>query len=123
MPTPYGERWDADNIGNFDVVVANDLLPNVDQRLSLFLERYLPVTRRLRLSLTYYPQPRFYRTRRIESDELLCMLAWDGNLTARALEPHLGRIDDGDLALLTRPATSLYANGRLVCLVDLRGDL
>ena len=38
----------------FDVVIAADLFPNVDQRLSLFLERYAKSGAELRMSLTFY---------------------------------------------------------------------
>lgn len=109
--------------GTYDLVVANDLFPNVDQRLTLFLERMLPIAREIRLSLTVCPQPRFYRTRRMDGEEVLFMLAWDGETTARALAPHLASIREADLGLLTRENASVYPNGRQVCLVTLEGDV
>lgn len=39
---------------SYDVVIANDLFPNVDQRLSLFIKKFLPISKEIRLSLTYY---------------------------------------------------------------------
>lgn len=104
-----------------DVVVANDLFPNVDQRLELFLEKFLPVVREVRLSLTFYPQARFYMTRRVQGDEILYMLAWDGETTARVLQKYADRIVAPDLGLLTTENTSVYLNGRQVCLVQLKG--
>ena len=108
--------------GIYDVVVANDLFPNVDQRLQLFLQKFLPVSNEVRLSLTYYPNPRFYRTRRIEGDEFLCMLAWNGDATARALEPFSARISAPDLSLLSKENVSVYPNGRQVCILRMAGD-
>jgi hypothetical protein len=107
----------------FDVVIANDLFPNVDQRLELFLDRFLPVASTIRLSLTYYNEPRFYRTIRQDSEEQLCMLAWNGAMTRRVIERFRDRIVDADLALFEASSGSVFANGRQVCLVELKGDV
>jgi hypothetical protein len=109
--------------GSYDIVIANDLFPNVDQRLSLFLERFLPRCRELRLSLTYYPDPRFYLTKRIGADEIFCMLAWNGEQTRNTLEKFGARIIDPNLDLLDNPVSSVYPNGRQVCIASLRGHL
>ena len=105
----------------FDAVIANDLFPNVDQRLTLFLERFLDYAREIRMSLTYYDSPRFYRARRIDADEQLCMLAWDGQQTRTALESFRERICNPDMELFTAQNESVYPNGRQVCLVRLTG--
>ena len=107
--------------GQYDVVIANDLFPNVDQRLQLFLQKFHPLAREIRLSLTYYPQPRFYMTRRIVGDEYLCMLAWDGEATARALEPFKDHLHAPDLTLFRKENQSVYANGRQVCIMAMSG--
>lgn len=49
--------WQAAEPGLYDIVIANDLFPNVDQRLSLFLRKYLPICAEMRLSLNYYNTP------------------------------------------------------------------
>ena len=108
--------------GHYDVVIANDLFPNVDQRLAMFLDKMLPIAREVRLSLTYYPQGRFYMTRREDGDEIFCMLAWDGDMTARVLERYMDRIEEPNLDLLTTENRSVYPNGRQVCLAVLKGD-
>lgn len=113
-------RWESQE--QFDLVIANDLFPNVDQRLAMFLEKFLPCAREIRLTLTYYSEPRFYRAKRVDADELLCVLAWDGAQTARALEPFRTRIVDCDFALFTDPNESVFENRRQVCFVRLRGD-
>lgn len=114
----YEARLEA----RYDVVVANDLFPNVDQRLELFLQRTLPLAGEVRLALTYYATPRFYRTKRVDADELLCMLAWDGPATRRCLERHARHVAATDLAVLDTPFDSPYPNRRQVCVVTLRGE-
>lgn len=107
----------------YDVVIANDLFPNVDQRLTLFLERYLPVSRELRLTLTWYDQPRFYLTRRVDAEEVLCMLAWNGRATRHAIEPFAARIRNPDSAIFSGDHPSLYPNGRTVAWLVFEGDI
>ena len=106
----------------YEVIIANDLFPNVDQRLALFLDKALPVTREVRLSLTFYNRPRFYQCQSLETDEVFCMLAWDGDQTARTLQRYRDRIHSANFAELVRDPPSLYANGRQVCLIRLDGD-
>lgn len=108
--------------GPFDVVVAADLFPNVDQRLELFLERMLPVSGEVRLSLTYYNHPRFYLTRRLDGDEILCMLAWNGAQTAAALARFRDRCIRPAFDIFDAKDDSVFANQRQVCMVRLRGD-
>jgi hypothetical protein len=105
----------------YDVAIANDLFPNVDQRLDLFLERVLPRAAEVRLALTYYNSPRFYLARRLQGDEILCMLAWDGPTTRRCLRKYERYIQHPNLALLSKAVPSPFANGRQVCLARLRG--
>jgi hypothetical protein len=107
----------------YDVVIANDLFPNVDQRLDLFLQRFLRVSREVRLSLTFYPETRFYKTRRENAQEILYMLAWDGEVTARVLDKYANCIIEPDLGLFARHNVSVFPNGRQVCMVRLKGGL
>lgn len=100
-----GDWWDFPE-RDFDMVVACDLFPNVDQRLDAFLTRYGHA--RLRMSLTVYAD-RWYRTRRTDADEILTVQAWDWTQTASVLRRHmpLGR---------PRIPGSVFPNGRQVCL-------
>lgn len=107
--------------GALDLVVANDLFPNVDQRLGAFLEKYVPLCRELRLSLTVYNEPRYYQVKRVDADEVLWMLAWDGERTAKALEPYRDRIAGFDETQLLRSRGSLWPNGRQVVAVSIGG--
>lgn len=114
--------WDAALSEQFDLIIANDLFPNVDQRLELFLNWALPKARAVRLSLTFYNTPRWYRTQRIGADEQLCVLAYDGVRTRDALAPHADRIASWRPELFEGGAPSVHSNGRHVVLVELRGE-
>lgn len=116
--TVFPERGDR-----YDVIIANDLFPNVDQRLALFLDKALPVVREVRLSITFYNRPRFYQCQSLKTDEVFWMLAWDSEQTARCLQRYRDRIHSGNFAELAENPASLYANGRQVCLIRLDGDL
>jgi cyclopropane fatty-acyl-phospholipid synthase-like methyltransferase len=107
--------------GPYDMVVAADLFPNVDQRLELFLDRILPLTKELRLSLTVYNQPRFYLTRRVGADEVLNFLAWNGRATRAALKPYEQLIEGADFAALDDESDVVFANGRQVIMLRIRG--
>ena len=58
-----------------DIIIANDVFPNVDQRLYEFVEKYLPLTNELRLSITYYENTA-YEVERLSSHERLIMKPW-----------------------------------------------
>lgn len=107
----------------YDVIIANDLFPNVDQRLEIFLNRYLPFCREMRLTLTFYNQPRWYKVKRDDADEVFHMLAWDGAQLAQTLRKYSRNIAEPipDLSLHNEP--SLYVNHRQVCYVSLSGNL
>lgn len=95
----------------YDVVIANDLFPNVDQGLRAFLTRYHG-TCDLRLSLTVY-EDKHYRTRRVNADELLTVQAWDWPQTRSVLADYGVRIGEAQHT----PAESLFPNGRQVALL------
>jgi len=118
-----GDWYDYSPDKPVDLVIANDLFPNVDQRLRLFLERFVPVCREIRVSLTFYNNARYYLTRRLNADEILCVLAYDGEQTAAVLKRYLDRIEVPDLDCLVAERPSIYPNGRQIAIVNLRGDL
>ena len=116
-----GDWWAEADGGPWDLVIANDLFPNVDQRLGMFLDKFLPRAREVRLSLTYYDEPRFYLARRLQGEEVLCVLAWTGEQTRQVLGRHVHRFQGGESAIPTA-AESVFPNGRQVLIVRLRGD-
>ena len=105
----------------YDILIANDLFPNVDQRLELFLDRALPRSREVRLSLTFYNSPRFYMCKRVDADELMCLLAWSGGQTSMALRRYADRIVNADFTVFDNHHNSVFPNGRHVVLVTLQG--
>jgi hypothetical protein len=113
--------YDFGDSGHYDLVVANDLFPNVDQRLTLFLDKYLPICGEIRVSLTYHNTHRWYRVKRIDADEVFHMMAWDGWQVKRVLKKYSAQIHEPKFDLLLRDPRSLFSNNRQVCLVTLRG--
>lgn len=122
-PFVHADDWSTLADARYDLVIANDLFPNVDQRLELFLQKFLPQTDRLRLSLTYYDVPRYYKTRRVDADEILHMLAWDSAHLRSVLTRHCASLVDADLDVFARPARSIFPNGRQVCVVEFKGEV
>jgi len=107
--------------GTYDVVIANDLFPNADQRLGEFLEKFLPITRELRISLTYYNNRICYKVKRVDADEFLFVRPWDGYRLGKELLPFEEQMIEPKFSLLERDAPSLFPNGRQVCLATIRG--
>lgn len=115
--------WADLELQEYDLVVANDLFPNVDQRLELFLQKLLPSTKTLRISLTWYTEPRYYMTRRLDADEIFCMLAWDQYQLQHVLEKFQQQLVGFDMQLFQQQNGSVYPNGRQVCLAEFTGAL
>ena len=106
-----------------DLIIANDIFPNVDQRLPIFLEQALPNCATLRLSLTWYHQPRYYCVRRVDAEETMYVMSWDWSQLANQLTKYASRIKDFSPTGLPSSVPSSYPNGRHVTIVELRGDL
>ena len=115
--------WESLKNESYDLILANDLFPNVDQRLELFLQRFLPCAQKICISVTYYDTPRFYMTRRIDADEILCMLAWNSEYLSLVLKKYSAYIIGADFEVFDHPGESVFSNGRQVCLIELKGDL
>ena len=106
-PWVWGD-WAKIPSAGYDLVIAVDLFPNVDQRLSEFLRKFSGYS--LRVVLTTY-EDRWYLTRRVDANELLTVKMWDWKTTARAIgvEHRSGHCSGP-------PTKSLFPNGRQVCL-------
>ena len=108
---------------NYDLVIANDLFPNADQRIELFLEKFLPICTRARLLLTWYDEPRHYMVQRVDADEIMSILAWNGSQVKGVLEKYLSSIINPDLLIFDQENRSVYPNGRQTCILEFRGEL
>lgn len=120
-----GSWYDYEIEKDYDIVIANDLFPDVDQRMEIFLDKFLPHCRELRLVITFYNAPQFYETKRMDDSEILTFLSWDGEITGLKLKKYLSRMEDTneeELFDLKNADESVFWNGRQVAYVKLRGD-
>lgn len=104
----------------YDIIIANDLFPNVDQRLEMFLDKYLPYCNEMRLSLTYYNNDRVYKVKRVGADEIFHMVAWDNVRLLRSLEKYKNLIEGYNTKVLLDNPPSIFRNGRQVCVLTIR---
>lgn len=116
--TFFQQDWfDLDLDADYDVIVANDLFPNVDQRLELFLDRMLDRGKELRILVTYYNNHRFYSVKRTDADELMFLQAWSGRNLVSMIQDRSGTLSDSQVEGFTGARESMFANGRNVSLV------
>jgi hypothetical protein len=118
----HARDWNELSPEFYEKIVANDLFPNVDQRLDIFLDKFLPRCRSLKLSLTWYRTPRYYKTRRVDGDEVFYMLAWNHEQLAGLLERYASKIIGYEPEIIFTTQKSLYENGRNVCIVEFIGE-
>ena len=81
--------WYDEDFETYDIVIANDIFPDVDQRLEIFIDKMLPKCKELRLVLTYYNEPRFYQMKRNDDSEVLTFLSWDGEILGMKLRKNI----------------------------------
>lgn len=113
--------WTPDK--EFDLIIANELFPTVDQRLDTFIRRYLPHCRELRLSLNFYNTPKWYKVNEVNGNGVYTMMAWNGGQVRETLQkyqqsfvfvPHWDVFDSTE---------SIFPDGRQVVIVKLIGEL
>lgn len=98
--------------GEYDYVIANDLFPNVDQRLAEFIKKFNPVAEKIIIILTCYDADRFYKVKRLDADEILTIRPWTSTMTSLVLRECLN-----DTNITLEPdygGTPLFKNGRRV---------
>jgi hypothetical protein len=114
------QDWYNYSPGKHDVIIANDLFPNVDQRLELFLNKYLPHCKQMRLSLTYFDKPYWYRAVR-SGGEVVTMMAWNRDqLHKTILNVNTTRFFQ---RISIKDYEGEFPNGRRVILVWIEGGL
>lgn len=118
-------EWSSQTPKDYDVVIANDIFPDVDQRMEMFIETYLPHCKEMRLLVTFYNDPKWYLTRRIDDTEMLTFLSWDGEITVLKLGKYSDRlnISRSEFEQIKTTNESIYRNGRQVAYVKLKGNL
>lgn len=108
------DDWHSLRPFDADVIVANDIFPNNDQRLAEFIERWLPHAGEIRMSITVmnvrHPG---YRCMRLDGTEEITVAPWSGVQMQRFLGL-------ADAELLS--AESIFANGRTVIRWDLKHE-
>lgn len=99
----------------YDCIIANDLFPNVDQRLDEFFTRYFPLCREMRLSITTYTEGKFYKVKRMDADEILFVKPW----TPDDFVSWLSRVSHHHFSLkrLFPADMEVFPNGRLIVLL------
>ena len=119
------QDWYEAELAEYDVIIANDIFPDVDQRLELFIDRMIPKCHELRLVLTYYNEHRFYQMGRKDDSEVMTFLSWDGEILGMKLKKYLSRIDadEEELIKMKDNHESIYWNGRQVCYAVVKGEL
>jgi hypothetical protein len=107
----------------FDLIVANDLFPNADQRLREFVEWSLPRCKALRLVLTYFVTPRSYTCMRVDYEEYITVSAWRPEWVRWTLADFAERIEGFAPEKIPEASSEIFKNGRSVVFVEIRGDL
>ena len=107
----------------YDLIIANDIFPNVDQRLEMFIEKFVPYCKSLRISLTFYDVQRFYKVKRMDADEIFFMMAWNSIQVKIILDKFKDRVINYADDTLTSGQESIFPNKRQIVMVDIQGDL
>lgn len=87
-----GTDWYTFNVNKrYDIIICNDLLPNADQRLEAFIDKFLPHCDKIVTTLTCYDSDRFYEVTRVDAEERLTIKPWTSELTDSTLARTLSR--------------------------------
>lgn len=95
---------------NYDLIIANDIFPNVDQRLGKFIKKFIPYAKSIIITLTCYEEDRFYKVKRIDADEIFTIQPWTSSITSLVLTEALGQ----QVPVLEKTRESVFKNGRIV---------
>ncbi len=103
----------------FDCVICNDLFPNVDQRIKIFLQKFLPLSKTILILLTYHHNDHFYKVKRTDADEVMFLQAYSWPQIRQILELIFPEFGQKALQDPSDHRPSLYANGRQVTLLKI----
>ena len=106
----------------FDLIIANDLFPNVDQRLREFLGTIAMCGTRSLLTLTWHQGARYYRVQRIDAEEIMTIQAWNGSMVSDALTRYQTKINNYESEIFRNVGQSIWENERYVAICELNGN-
>lgn len=112
--------WFEFSFDNSDLVIANDIFPNVDFRLDAFLQKISDsMVQELRIVLTVFSDPKSFKVRKVESGELLTVVAIPTQHVIRQLRDFCPL---GDFSPIQRPAShdSDWKNGRFMFFLNFK---
>ena len=113
-----GTDWYTFNVSkSYDIIICNDLLPNADQRLEAFIDKFLPCCDKLIMTLTCYDSDKFYEVTRLDAEERLTIKPWTSELTDLTLARALSRHCRNYTSLIpnqNEEDSRLFENGRIV---------
>jgi hypothetical protein len=99
----------------FDLIIANDLFPNVDQRLDDFLQIVYNSGASFRILLTFYDN-KFYSVKRVDQDEHMSMKSWNLQNVKDSLKNSLFQLKNEITISLDNASSTLFSNNRRLAL-------
>ena len=109
--------WNDYDVGKkYDYVIANDIFPNVDQRLKLFINKFKPYANKIFMTITCYDRDRYYTVKRLDADEIFTIVPWSSDITEMILRKSIP--NSGIVFPTPSDGESLFANGRIIYRVD-----
>jgi len=109
-----------DDLDRYDIIIANDIFPNADQRLIEFLQKTKNKYDNLRLMLTHYSETRAYKVKRFNGDEVMFLRAWDETNIINALEATIEGFDINLSEKFKNHKFSIFPNGRHCSFLNLK---
>ena len=110
----------SENKENYDILIANDIFPNVDQRLLEFINLALKITQELRICLTYHQFLKIYKVIRKDCSEELTVKALNGRNVADILRISDLEVDENTLYSIEKNTESIFQNKRTVALLKIK---
>lgn len=104
----------------YDLVIANDIFPNVDQRLDIFFEIIKNLSKNIRILLTYHQSNKFYKVKRIDAEEIMYINSWDEKDILYSLHKNSILPSNSQKESIKKKLPSLYSNGRSIVYLDLK---
>jgi hypothetical protein len=75
------------------------------------------------MTLTWYSSINFYKTKRIDGDEILFMNSWLLEDIKKLIYKFSSRIINYDISILNLAIDSVFKNNRNICYIEIKGDL